>query len=133
MKSVEQVFDYRFPTDRCPIAGLQSQISQLADRFGLKVESWNEDGLGNLLGVLLKLPSRRIVALIEYETYNKAHHLGHGTLEVSLGAEEVAALGVEPLVSEVLECLGLTRNDLIWVATEDAQMQAQDLLRHARN
>ncbi|MGY8638888.1 hypothetical protein RAD15_41115 [Bradyrhizobium sp. 14AA] len=130
MKGVEQVFDYRFPTDRCPIAGLRSQISELADRFGLNVESWNEDGLGKLLGVLLKLPSKRIVALIEYETYNEAHRLEHGTLEVSLGAEEVAALGAEPLIGEVLECLGLTRDDLIWLATEAVQMEARDLLRH---
>jgi hypothetical protein len=130
MKGIEQVFDYRFPTDRCPIAGLRSQVSELADRFGLKVESWDEDGLGKLLGVLLKLPSKRIVALIEYETYNKAHHLEHGTLEVSLGAEEVAALGVEPLIGEVLECLGLARDDLVWLATAVAQVGARDLLRH---
>ena len=91
-----------------------------------------EDGLGNVSVVMLKLPSKRVVVLREFEQLIESRGLEH-SLEVAFDATEVAALGVEPLISEVLEHLELSKDAVDWLAPAAAQNKAADLVQHLQN
>ncbi|WP_316187784.1 MULTISPECIES: hypothetical protein [unclassified Bradyrhizobium] len=133
MIGVEQLFGYRFPNESWPIAKVRDNISEIADRFCLTVEAWNEDGLGEVLGIVLKLPSKRVFMLIDYKAYNEAHGLAHSPLELFFDVGDVAALGVRPLLNEALDFLNLSGDALVWVAPEASRDDAANLLRHAEN
>jgi hypothetical protein len=67
MSNVVQVYDYRFPTTDWPIMRFQVRISEIAQARGFEIESWQEDGLGQAHGMMLKLPTGRVVLLIELQ------------------------------------------------------------------
>ena len=61
MTGVEQVWDYRFPGIDMPIATFCRRVSEIAERNGCTVETWEEDGLGEASGLMLKLASGRTI------------------------------------------------------------------------
>ena len=130
MKGIEQVFNYRFPTTDWSIARSRKRVSELADRFRLKLEFW-DDQLGPVSGVVLKMPSGRIVALCEYQLL--VEQGSDGALDISLDASEVAAVGVEPLLNEMLECLALERDALTWINSDAAQEYAANFVRRVQD
>jgi hypothetical protein len=106
--------DYRFPNERWPIADLRVRVGDIAQRLGLTIMSWEEDGLGPANGVLIRLTSGRVILLREQE-----HAIKHLAAEgpcVETDVGDVAAFGVEALMAEVLDALGLPRDAVAWIA-----------------
>lgn len=56
-------------------------------------------------------------------------HLGANGPTISVDARDLADLGVRPLVDEALATLDLSRDDTDWIAPDEAQTNAADLLR----
>jgi hypothetical protein len=126
MNVISQVSEYRFTSPDLPIISLRVRIAEIAERFGLTVETWEEDGLGPACGMFLKFPSGRVMLLRELE--HAVEHLGQKGPTVYVGASEVAAVGVEPLVTEVQESLGLKNDAVAWVASNDIRGAAAQIL-----
>ncbi len=83
-------------------------------RLGLTVQAWDEDGLGPTRGMLIRLSSGTVVLMRELEHAIK--HLGAKGPEFDVDASDAVTAGVEPLVSEILDSLGLTRDAVVWMA-----------------
>ena len=128
MSRISQVSsDHRFPSGFCwPIANLRTQVGDIAQRFGLTVEAWEEDGLGPASGMFIRLPSARVMLWRELE-FAIEREAGEG-LEVHADAGDLSTFGVEVLVAEALEALDLPPDAAAWVASDNAQRSAADLL-----
>ena len=125
----EQVRDHRWPSGgEQPIAGLRVPIDGLAAQAGLKLETWEEEGLGFARGAWCRLPSGRVVQLYELE-----HAPDPGVrLTVSADLYDIATVGSRTVVDEVLRAFGLGAQVLAWSqdAATDARV-AEQLRSHA--
>ena len=129
MTNVVQVYDYRFATTDWPIMRLQVRISEIAQSLGFEIESWEEDGLGQAHGMLLKLPTGRVVLFREFQ--HGINHFGEKGPHVCIDAAVVAEFGVEPLIEEVLTSLGLSEQIVDWRNSSEAQEAAIDFVKYA--
>jgi hypothetical protein len=128
MTNVVQVYDYRFPTTDWPIMRFQVRVSEIAQSLGFEVEHW-EDQLGPVHGMLLRLPSGRVVALCELQHLIDNHREMGPSVHVDAGA--IAEFGVEHLISEVLTSLGLSQETVDWQASSEARQSAIDFVNSA--
>jgi hypothetical protein len=71
-----------------------------------------------------------VVLLVEFQHLIEHHHEKGPTVYVDAGA--VAEFGVEPLISEVLTGLNLSRQAVDWVASNEQREIAIDLVKRAR-
>jgi hypothetical protein len=128
MTNVIQVYDYRFPHTDYPIMRFQVRISEIAKSLGFEVESW-EDQLGPTRGMLLQLPTGRVIAFLELQ--HAIDHYGEMGPYVHVDAAVIAEFGVEPLIIEVLTRLGLSDQLVDWRATSEQQQTAIDFMKWA--
>jgi hypothetical protein len=128
MTNVIQVYDYRFPHTDYPIMRFQVRISEIAKSLGFEVESW-EDQLGPTRGMLLQLPTGRVIAFLELQ--HAIDHYGEMGPYVHVDAAVIAEFGVEPLIIEVLTSLGLSDQLVDWRATSEQQQTAIDFMKWA--
>lgn len=126
MNGISQVSEYQFPSPDLAIAILRVPVAEIAKRFGLTVDTWEEAGLGRAHGMFIRFPSGRVMLLRELEHAIK--HLGREGPTVHVDAGELAAFGVEPLVAEVLESLGLPSDAVAPVAPNDSRDAAKQIL-----
>src|SRR4051794_1600934 len=129
MTNTVQVYDYRFPTTDWPIMRLQVRVSEIAQPLGFEIERWEEDGLGRAHGMLLKLPTGRVVLFRELQ--HGIDHFGEKGPHVCVDATVVAEFGVEHLIDEVLTSLGLSEQTVDWRGPSEAQESATDLAKWA--
>ena len=127
----EQVYDYRFSCVDMPVVSLRLRVSEVAERNGFRVEGWIEDGLGEAYGMFVKLPSGRIILIVEHRHLIEHHRALGPTVYIDAG--EIANFGVEPLVSEVLTGLGLSQQDIEWVAPGENREIALDVVKRAES
>lgn len=127
MTLATQIFDYRFPNTDLPIMRLQVRVAEIARVHGFCVENFIDDGLGEAQAILLKLPSGRVVLLIEHQHLIEHHKIKGPT--VSFDAGVVAELGVGPLIGEVLTSLDLSQQAVDWVPSSEQQQIAIDLVK----
>src|SRR6266700_1659036 len=127
MADVAQVCDYRFPNTDLPIMRFRVRVFEIAQSRGFRVENFIEDGLGEADAMFLRLPSGRVVLFAEFQHLIEHHHERGPTVYVDAGA--VAEFGVEPLISEVLTSLNLSRQTVDWVASSEQQEIAIDLVK----
>jgi hypothetical protein len=127
MTGVEQVRDYRFPGIDMPIATFGRRVSAIAEQNGWTVETWEEDGLGEASGLFLRLPTGRTIVLLELR--HAIEHFCERGPTAFIDASEIAKLGVEALLEEVLTSLGLSRQDVDWVAPPEIQDEALDMVK----
>ena len=127
MTDVAQVWDHRFPNTDLPIMRFQVRVSEIAQSRGFRVENLMEDGLGEAHAMFLRLPSGRVVLLAEFQHLIEHHQAKGPTVYFDAGV--VAEFGVEPLISEVLTSLNLSRQTVDWVATSEQQEIATDLVK----
>jgi hypothetical protein len=117
---VTQLPDYRFSSPDTDLLVISVRLSAIAERLGLTVQAWEEDGLGPASGAFVRLPSGVVVLMLELE--HAVKHLGAKGPTFLVGAADVVAAGAESLVSEILENLGLTKDAIVWmVETETAE------------
>jgi hypothetical protein len=126
MNAIRQVSEYRFPNIDFSVVTLRVSLDEIAERFGLNIETWEEDGLGPARGMFIGFPSGRVMLLRELEYALK--HLGEHGPTVWIEAGAMAALGVEPLINEVLEGLGLSADTVAWRPSDDVRGYAAESL-----
>ncbi len=114
-----------------PIVSVREPLADIAERCGLIVEQWEEDGLGQASGMFVRLPSGRVMLLRELQQARK--YLGEEGPTVHADVGDLAEFGVEPLVAEVLQSLGLASDTVTRVASNDAQRIAAGLLKRLRS
>jgi hypothetical protein len=126
MSAIAQVFEHRFPSGLdLPIAVLSIRLDDIATRLGMEPVSWEEPGLGPTRGVCIRLPSGRIVLILEH-----AYAIKYGAPGAQLVADgdDVVSLGVSALVDEILLALGLSDNAVAWKGGEDTRQSAARIL-----
>jgi hypothetical protein len=123
--SLEVLASYTWPTDAVPLAALCVRVDDLAVRLGLPVRAWEVDGLGPARGFGGRLPSGHVILLEELELAVR-YHGARGPV-VYVDAAELGALGPEPLMTELLTELSLSRLDLVGVAGQADQRSAAEL------
>ena len=126
MTNVVQVYDYRFPHADYPILGFRVRISEIAKSLGFEVESW-ADELGPTQAMRLRLPSGRVVILIELQ-HSITHHRAKGPY-VHVDAAIIAEFGVQLLIDEIMTSLGLSDQLVDWRATSEQQQYAIDFMK----
>ena len=113
--SLCQLTNYRWPSGSDePIAILAVSLETIERRFGLASEEWVEDGLGPARGVWCRLPSGRVISLVEFEHCANTHYPGPN---LSADSHELYEIGGARLLEEALEALGLGEADVAWKAT----------------
>ncbi|GLH77402.1 hypothetical protein SSBR45G_23100 [Bradyrhizobium sp. SSBR45G] len=127
MTHAEQIFDYRFPSVDYPIVTVSRRLAELAASHGWTVETWDEDGLGEASGVILRLASGRTIFLLELRHLIE-HHREKGPT-VYIDGSELALRGVAVLLAEILTTLGLTQQDAEWFAPAESQQASIDMLK----
>jgi hypothetical protein len=55
MKVISQVSEYRFPSPDLAIVSFRVPLAEIAQRSGLTVETWEEDGLGRASGMFISV------------------------------------------------------------------------------
>ena len=124
MNAIRQISEYRFPDIDFTVVTLRASLDEIAERFGLKIETWDEDGLGPARGMFVGFPSGRVMLLRELE-----HQVKHGVVagpSVWIEAGPIAELGVQPLIDEVLEGLGLPADAVAWRPIDDVREAAAE-------
>jgi hypothetical protein len=96
-----------FWTAAMPLAQLAIRVDELASKLGLPVHTWVEDGLGPARGFGCRLSSSRIFVLEELAL--AVEHQGAPGPTAYVDAAEMALLGVEPLVEELLMQLSIAK------------------------
>jgi hypothetical protein len=94
MTNVVQIYDYRFATTDWPIMRFQVRVSEIAQSLGFEIEGWEEDGWGPAHGMLLKLPTERVVLFREFQ--HGINHLGEKGPYVCIDGRVLAEFGVSP-------------------------------------
>lgn len=112
-KKIRQVANYRWPSGgEQPIGQLRIPLSDVAQRIGLKLEQWDEEGVGPARGAWCRLPSGRVVQL--YELSQKPG------INVSADLSDVSHFGSVNLLLEVMKALKLDVKAVSWVQSERA-------------
>jgi hypothetical protein len=114
MGKLELLSSYTCPIDVMGLATLSVRVGELAARLGFSVSVWDEDGLGPARGFVCRLPSGRVFGLQELE-HEIRYQWAQGP-NVLVDAGDLASQGIEPLLGEVLDGLGLCRADVTWLA-----------------
>jgi hypothetical protein len=123
---IEQVHEFRFSSVDLPIATMRQRLATIAERFNLKIDRWDEDGLGPAQGIFIRLAPGRVALLRELEHAIKHHGVEGPTIYVE--GRDLAKFGVGPLITEVLETLGLSKDELYWIAPDENREMARDLV-----
>src|SRR5262249_48353194 len=115
----------RFSGPDMQLCTLTVRVADLAEHFGFSVVHW-DDQLGPASSIFVKLKSGRVAALTELQ-YSIEYHGKKGPL-VEVEARDVAEIGVASFVDEVLGAFRLSREDTDWIAPDENQARAADLL-----
>ncbi|QJW93760.1 hypothetical protein [Frigoriglobus tundricola] len=123
---LEPLTSFTWATHGVPLAALAVRVEALAAGLDLPLRMWDEPGLGPARGFGCRMPSGRACLLEELEL--AIRYQGARGPTVYVEAADLGALGVAPMVAEVLGALGLSRSDLAGVAGTDAQQGAAELV-----
>lgn len=122
---LEELTSFKWTTHPFPLARLALRVQDLATRTGLTIRHWDADGLGPALGFCIRVSSGRIYCFEELE-FEIQHHQAVGPMAY-VDSSELAILGPDVLVAELIEATGISQSDLITVADRAAQSEASDL------
>jgi hypothetical protein len=124
---IEQIFEHRFPSGLAlPIAVLAVSLDDVATRFCIALQSWDEDGLGAARGMLMRLPSGKIILIRELAHMVK--HMGSPGPDIIADGGDVLSFGVDALVAEVVLALGLSERAVAWNGGEEVRHSAARIL-----
>jgi hypothetical protein len=126
MSSTAPVFEHKFPSGLGQtIAVLSVSFDDIAARFGEPL-SWDDDGLGPARGVVVRLPSGRIVLIKELAFAIK--YQGAPGPQLVVDGAALVAFGVDGLLQEALRALGISESAVAWKADEITRQSAARLL-----
>lgn len=123
---IEQLRDFRFPSGvDCGLATVDVRAGELADRLGIDLEHWEEDGLGPTAGFALG-PAATPVLVAEREhlvTLDPAH-----ATVIMVDGGEAESCGHRATLQRALALLGLEPDTVMWVP-DDPVAWAEDARR----
>lgn len=122
MRALAELDAYRFATLPIALATLTVRVQALADQLGFRLRQWDQDGLGPASGALLELDSGRVILLCELQHLIETGNGAGPSIEVD--AAQVAAHGVEPLLTEALAALRVSPDAVDWTAPSDLREDA---------
>ena len=118
---IELLDFFTWQTIDVELVSLSVRVDDLAARHGITVREYYKDGLGPARYFAGRLPSGLFFAVEELAM--DVQYQGALGPSVFVDATALAANGIEPLVSEVLQTLGIARSELVYVA-DDMRLQA---------
>ncbi len=121
---------YDWPTAEWGVASLAVRCVVLFRRLGLEPREWEVDGLGSAIGGLCRLPSGRVVLV--QELAHAVRHLGRRGPDVWVDASEVASVGVEEILHEVVSAMGLQNDEIDWTQDPSSQEEARRAAERVR-
>lgn len=126
MNFVTQIFNYMFPSgfDQ-QIAILAIPLDVLTTRLGIKLEKWDEDGLGVARGAFIRLPSGKVILLREFKYI--VEHRGFRETEIIADGQDVATFSVSPLVDEVCVAFDLPPSMIEWTAGDEVRRRSEEI------
>jgi hypothetical protein len=105
---VRQVFTYKFEIDLW-IGSLSVDIEDIAKRCSLRLERWEEDGLGWTSGFVVDTESGRVFLLLARDALRNRGPQS----EVIAEGRDIIALGVDALVDELVASLSLSPDHVL--------------------
>ena len=126
-----QIAEHTFPHERWAALSLSIRMEALAQRLGIKVDVWEEEGLGEAKGCFLQLGSGRIIMLREIDKTIKM--FGEKGPTVIVDGADLAQNGWEGIVEEVMDSLGLSREDIFRVASPKDVVTAKEFVANVAN
>ena len=118
--------DFRFSGPEIQICSLTVRVADLAERSGCTLVHWDDQELGAASSIFVKFESGRVAALTEHAHLIKYQRAKGPIVEVE--ARDVVDIGVASFVDEVLGAFRLSREDTDWIAPDEDQARAADLL-----
>jgi hypothetical protein len=127
VRILAQILEHRFPSGLGhPVCGLSIALDEIANAWGLQLQSWDEDGLGPARGAFICLPSGRIVLLRELA--HAVRRLGSAGPDIEADGDDIASHGIAAIVDDVVQALGLSAEVTAWREDEAAQTTISDIL-----
>lgn len=122
--------EYIWQSPEFPICTVNVPVAELALRLGFPLAEWEEPGLGRATGFGCRLASGLVVMLEELA--HARDHLGAAGPALYIEGHDLAAMGVERALADVLAGLGLTPQNVAWVQTEAGFQSAVQAVEAAR-
>lgn len=104
------------------LATLTLRVDELARRVGIRVDAWEVEGLGPARGAALRLASGRPMLLQELQ-FPIETGASSGP-DVWVDATDLAALGVDDFLTEVMQALDVGRDAVDWVQNASVRNEA---------
>jgi hypothetical protein len=131
MLVIEWLDTHTFPTAEWPLASLCVRIDEIASRFGVRVHTWNDAGLGPARGLACRVRPGHVFVLVEHElSIRYGYSRGPNVL---IDASDLGDRRADLLVGELKEALGLSDADLAWVAGRDSEQAAARFAEECRS
>jgi hypothetical protein len=105
---VRQVLTYKFEIDVW-IGSLSVEIDDIAERYSLRLERWEEDGLGWTSGFVVEAESGRVFLLLARDALRNRGPQS----EVIAEGRDIIALGVDALLDELVASLSLSPSHVL--------------------
>ena len=131
MENVTQLNSYSWKTCEFPICSLLIRAHALAQTLGMKMDIWQEDGLGDATGFMCQSNAGLAIYVVDH-VYGTTHFCDSGPV-IYVEAGEVVEKGITNVLDSVLAALSLTIDKVDWKQSVDARESAQELAIAAMN
>ena len=121
--------DHRFPSgiDEALVM-LSLPMKEIASRVGLRVEVWDEDGLGTARGCWVPIRDGMVVLLRELD--HAREHLGATGPVVWVDSGDAIAVGFDNLLQSTLDALSLSMEE-VKTMPDDKEAWFAEIKAHA--
>lgn len=124
MDNLTQPASYNWKSDEFPVCRLTIRAQKLADALGLRIDTWEENGLGDAVGFLCQSKNGSVIYAVEL--LHAVAHLGDKGPVIYAEASDVAENGVMNTVNSILSALSLTIDSVDWIQPVSAQEAAKE-------
>jgi shikimate kinase len=126
----ESPTSFEWTTDAVPLARLAMGVDELAARIHAAVSNWEVDGLGPARGFCVRMSSGRAYGFVELELVIR--HNGTSGLLVCVDAGDLAALGPDALLAELVDAITISSSGIAGVADEASRTTAAEIASRFR-
>jgi len=130
MRKLTPITDYAWPSDKFAVCTVDVPVAELAERLGLPLVRWEENGLGSATGFSCRLDSGLILFLEEFEHARK--HLGARGPTIYVDASELVERGIQGTLAIALDAMGLSTSNVTWLQEEVSLDSARWLVKTAK-
>lgn len=120
MKKPQFLSEYTWRSAEFPVGSVNVSAKELSARLNLPLLRWEEDGLGEAHGFGCRLPNALVL---------KVSELNYPATQSVIYIEACALVerGISSSICEILDGLGLSRENLTWTQTEEGLEAAHQI------